>query len=71
VFCVPLGASVPLQPPEAMHEVALLEFHVSTEMLPAATAVGEADKAAVGAGMSATVALAGGEVPPGPVQTIE
>jgi hypothetical protein len=71
VLWLPLAASVPLQPPEALHEVAWVELHVSTEAFPEATAVGAAASAAVGAGIVATVAVAGGVTPPGPVHTIE
>ena len=42
VLWLPLAASVPLQPPEALQDVALLELHVSVDSLPLATAVGEA-----------------------------
>jgi len=71
VLRLPLAASVPLQPPEALQEVALAELHVSTEAFPEATAVGAAASVAVGAGIDATVAVAGGVTPPGPVHTIE
>lgn len=71
VLWLPPAASVPLQPPEARQEVALVELHVSTEAFPEATAVGSAASLAVGAGIDATVAVAGGVTPPGPVHTIE
>jgi hypothetical protein len=71
VLWLPLAATVPLQPPEALHEVALVELHVSMEAFPEATAVGAAASVAVGAGIDATVAVAGGVTPPGPVHTIE
>jgi hypothetical protein len=71
VLWLPLAANVPLQPPEALHEVALVELHVSTEAFPEATAVGAAASLAVGAGINATVADAGGVTPPGPVHSIE
>jgi hypothetical protein len=71
VLRLPLAASVPLQPPEALQEVALVELHVSTEAFPEATAVGAAARVAVGAGIDATVAVAGGVIPPRPVHTIE
>jgi hypothetical protein len=71
VLWVPLAASVPLHPPEAVQEVALVEFQVRTEALPEATAVGAAESVAVGAAIRATVAVAGAETPPGPAQTIE
>ena len=40
VFCVPLVASEPLQPPEAMQEVALLEDQLSVDVPPLATVLG-------------------------------
>jgi hypothetical protein len=62
---------VPLQPPEAAHEVALVEFHVSVEAPPALTAIGVAVNVAVGAGLTVTVAVATGLLPPEPVQLME
>jgi hypothetical protein len=40
VLCVPFIGSVPLQAPEAAHEVALVEDHVKVDPLPLATLVG-------------------------------
>ena len=40
VLCVPLVALAPLQPPVAVHEVALVELQVSVEAPPLATEVG-------------------------------
>jgi hypothetical protein len=40
VPCVPFTGSVPLQAPEAVHEVALVEDHVNVDPLPLATLVG-------------------------------
>jgi len=40
VPCVPFTGSVPLQAPEAVHEVALVEDHVKVDPLPLATLVG-------------------------------
>jgi hypothetical protein len=71
VLTLPLALRIPLQPPEALHEVALAELHVSTDAFPETTAVGAADRAAVGAGINVTVATAGGVAPPGPVHIIE
>jgi len=68
VLAVPPGARAPLHPPEAVHVVALVEVHVSMDAFPEATAFGDADNVAVGAGISATVTVAGAETPPGPVQ---
>ena len=44
---VPLGASVPVQPPPAVHEVALVEDQVTVEMLPEVMLVGLAENATV------------------------
>ncbi len=68
VDCDPLVASVPVQPPEAVLEVALVEVHVSVELLPDTTLVGLAVSVTVGAGV-VTVTLADAEpLPPVPVQ---
>jgi hypothetical protein len=71
VLCVPLVASVPLQPPEAVQEVALVELHERTALPPLATFVGEAVSTAVGKGAIVTAAVAVLLLPPGPVQTRE
>jgi hypothetical protein len=59
VTCVPLLASVPLQSPEAVHDVEWAELHVSVDALPAATAVGFAVSWTVGGTLTviATVAV--------------
>jgi hypothetical protein len=69
VALVPLGDNVPLQPPLAVQEVALVELQVSVEAVPRATAVGFALREAVGVRL--TVAVAGVLVPPAPVQVSE
>ena len=48
VLSVPLVAFVPLQPPEAVHEVALVELHVRVDVPPLGSVVGAALRAAVG-----------------------
>ena len=48
VFCVPLNASEPLQAPEAVQEVALLEDQLNVEMPPLATVFGLALSDTVG-----------------------
>jgi hypothetical protein len=59
---------VPDQPPEAVQEVALVEVHVSVELLPDTTLVGLAVSVTVGAGV-VTVTVADCEaLPPIPVQ---
>lgn len=45
---VPLVAFVPVQPPEAVHEVALAADHVTTETLPEVMLVGFAENDTVG-----------------------
>ena len=39
---------MPLQPPEAVHEVALVELHVRVDVPPLGSVVGEALREAVG-----------------------
>jgi hypothetical protein len=65
---VPLVASVPVQPPLAVQEVAFVLDQVNIELAPDAMVVGFADRVAVGIGAIVTVALAGALVPPTPVQ---
>jgi hypothetical protein len=57
---------VPLQPPEAVHELALVELQLSAAELPLATDVGFAVRAAVGTTL--IPALTTGLVPPVPLQ---
>jgi len=71
VLCVPLVAFAPLQPPEAVQEVALVELHVSVEALPLGTEAGFAVSATVGADATVMVALATLLVPPVPLQVSE
>jgi hypothetical protein len=71
VLCVPLAALAPLQPPEATHEVALVELHVSVEAPPLATEVGFAVSVTVGAGTTVTLTVATLLVPPAPMQVNE
>ena len=74
VLCVPLAICVPLQPPEAVHDVALVELQVSMEVPPPAIEVGLAVSVAVGtgvAGVTVTVAAVAALVPPEPVQVNE
>ena len=65
---VPLVASAPLQPPLAVQELALVLDQVSIEEPPEAIVVGLAERVAVGAGRTVTVALADALVEPFPVQ---
>ena len=48
---VPLVAFVPLHPPEAVHEVALVDDQVTVETLPDAMLVGLAKSVTVGGGI--------------------
>ena len=70
VLWLPAVTLVPLQPPDAVHDVAFVEFHVRVLLPPLATLVGDADRVTVGAGVglvTETEALAWA-VPPAPVQ---
>ncbi len=68
VACVPLVASVPDHPPEAVQAVALVEAQVRVEPLPLLTVLGLALKVTVGAG-EVTVTVADWlPVPPVPEQ---
>jgi hypothetical protein len=71
VLWLPLVALAPLQPPEAVQDVALVELHMSAEILPLATEVGFAVKVTVGAGITVTVAVATLLVPPAPLHLKE
>jgi hypothetical protein len=68
VDCEPLVARTPVQPPEAMQAVALVELQVSVLLPLSATVSGLADRLTVGGGVTVTVALAGALVPVEPVQ---
>ena len=50
VLCEPEVAFVPDQPPEAVQELAFVEFHESVEELPDVIVLGAADSVIVGAG---------------------
>jgi hypothetical protein len=66
---VPLVASAPVQPPEAVHEVAFVLDQVSVELAPEAIVVGFAVKVTVGAAIPVTVTVAEDALlPPVPVQ---
>ena len=70
VDCVPLVASLPDQPPEAVHDVALLEDQVSVEVAPLATLVGFALIDTVGAGEETDTVADCEADPPLPVQVM-
>jgi hypothetical protein len=65
---VPLNATAPLQPPEAVHVAASCEFQLKVDMPPLATVVGDADSATVGTGEITTMSADCEVEPPGPVQ---
>jgi hypothetical protein len=58
VDCEPLVALEPLQPPEAAHEVALVDDQVNVEAAPLATVLGLALKLTIAVGVAATVTVA-------------
>jgi hypothetical protein len=59
---------VPLQPPEAVHEVALVEDHVKVELAPLVTVLGLAVSVTAGAGVVTVTAADCAALPPLPVQ---
>ncbi len=65
---VPCAARAPLQPPEAVHPVALSEFQLRLDMPPAATVVGDAVRVTVGVAEVTTTSADCEALPPGPVQ---
>jgi hypothetical protein len=71
VLWLPLVALVPVHPPEAVHDAALVELQVSVEDWPLAIEVGLAVSVAVGTGAMVTMAEAAVLVPPAPVQVNE
>jgi hypothetical protein len=71
VFWLPLAASMPLQPPDAVHESAFAELHVNVELPPTATAAGVAARVTVGTGITVMATVTVWLVPPGPVQVSE
>ena len=68
VDCDPLTGMVPLQPPLAEQEVALLADQVSVELLPEVIALGPALNMTVGAPCDAVTVAAWVAPPPGPMQ---
>ncbi len=55
---VPLVATAPCQPPDAVHAVAFCEFQLNVDMPPLAIVVGDADRVAVGKGDVVCVSVA-------------
>jgi hypothetical protein len=69
VKTLPLVPRVPLQPAEAVHEVAFVELQASVAALPGATLAGFAVSVTVGAGTTVTGVVAdAGLVPADPAQ---
>jgi hypothetical protein len=68
VVLEPLTATLPLQPPDAVHEEAPLEFHVSVDAWPLATMLGLALRLTVGAApLTAVTVVDALAVPPSPL----
>jgi hypothetical protein len=65
---VPPVGKVPVQPSDAVQDVALLEVQVSVDVPPGAMTEGLTTNVAVGMRLTSAPAL---EVPPGPVQDKE
>jgi hypothetical protein len=68
VDCEPLVALVPDQPPEAVHEVALVELQLTVEALPFFTVLGLAARVTVGAAAVTVTVADCVALPPVPVQ---
>jgi hypothetical protein len=68
VACEPLVASLPLQPPEATQDVALVEDQVNVDALPLFTVLGLALNVTVGAGWVTVTVADCAALPPAPVQ---
>ena len=68
VDTLPLTASVPDQPPDAVQEVALVVVQVSMAALPLAMVLGLAVSATVGTGCVTDTVAACEALPPAPVQ---
>ena len=68
VVCDPAVAIEPAQPPEAVHEVALVDDQDRVELLPLAMVLGLALKLTVGAGEVTVTVADCAALPPAPVQ---
>jgi hypothetical protein len=68
VLAEPLIASVPDQPPEAAHEVALVEFQLKVDEPSVFTVLGLALKLTVGAAADTVTVTDCAALPPVPVQ---
>jgi hypothetical protein len=67
---VPLVASVPLQPPEAVQAVALVDDHVKVDAAPLLTVLGLAERVTTGADWVTETVADCVALPPVPVQVI-
>jgi hypothetical protein len=63
----PVAGCAPVQPPDAVHEVAFELDHVSVAEFPAVIAEGSAVKEVTGAAVVTSMATVLAVVPPGPV----
>ena len=68
VACEPSVAWAPLHPPEALHEVALVDDHVKVEVAPLCTVLGFAAKVTAGAGVFTDTVADCAALPPAPLQ---
>ncbi len=68
VLCEPLSASVPLHPPEAVHEIALVEDQLSVAAAPLVTVLGVAVSVTDGAGVATEMVADCAALPPAPLQ---
>jgi hypothetical protein len=64
----PFSGSLPLQPPEAVQEVAFVEDQVRVELLPLVTVLGLAPMVTTGAAGDTVTVAASVALPLGPVQ---
>jgi hypothetical protein len=68
VLCEPLVALLPVQPPEAVQDVALVEDQVRVEVAPLATVLGLAVRVTAGAGVVTDTVADCAALPPAPLQ---
>jgi hypothetical protein len=67
VLCEPIVACVPLQPPEAVHEVALVDDQLSIDAAPLVTVLGAAARVTDGAGVVTETVADCAALPPAPL----
>ncbi len=68
VRCEPLIGSLPLQPPEAVHVVALFDDQLSVDAAPLVTVLGAAVRVTDGAGVVTETVADCAALPPAPLQ---